>query len=232
MQKAYRWFDLLLGMFVAVLLISNIASTKIVEIPLFRAFGRMLTLNFDGGTLLFPVSYIFGDILTEVYGFERSRRVIWSGFFALALMSLVFWLVGVLPPAAGWTFQESYRNILMSTPRLAVASIIAYFAGEFLNSAVLSRMKVLTGGRRLWARTIGSTVIGELVDTSLFVVIAFAGTLPGPLLWSVAFSNYIFKTAYEVAATPLTYRVVARLKKAENEDKFDYDISYNPFRLD
>lgn len=231
MRKGYRWFDLLLGMFVAVLIISNIASTKIVEIPLFRIFGRMLRLNFDGGTLLFPISYIFGDILTEVYGFEQSRRAIWVGFFSLALMSAMFWLVGVLPPAAGWTFQGSYNNILMTAPRIALASMIAFFSGEFVNSAVLSRMKVLTRGRRLWTRTIGSTVIGQLVDTALFVVIAFGGTMPGSLLWSVALSNYVFKTGYEVAATPITYRVVAGLKKAENEDKFDDEISYNPFKL-
>lgn len=232
MQKSYRWFDLIVGAFVAVLLISNIASTKIVDIPLFTIAGRALKLSFDGGTLLFPLSYIFGDILTEVYGFERSRRAIWSGFFGLALMSVTIWLVGILPAARDWPFQESYRNILMAAPRIAIASIIAYFAGEFLNSMVLSRMKVATGGRRLWTRTIGSTIIGEFVDTTLFVVLAFAGTLPVGLLWSIAVSNYLFKTAYEVAATPLTYRVVRWLKRTENEDKFDYGVKYNPFKLE
>lgn len=230
-QRSYRWFDLILGLFVAVLLISNIASTKIVEIPFFRLFGRMLKLSFDGGTLLFPVSYIFGDILTEVYGFARSRRVIWTGFFSLVLMSLTFWVVGVLPAAPDWNLQGAYRDILMATPRIALASIIAYFSGEFLNSTVLSRMKVWTGGRWLWTRTIGSTLVGEFADTVLFVTVAFAGVLPGNLLWAVGVSNYIFKTGFEIIATPVTYRVVRWLKWSEHEDKFDYDADYNPFRL-
>lgn len=230
-NKDYRYFDLILGAFVAVLMISNITSTKIIGIPLPSLFGKSLSLSFDGGTILFPISYIFGDILTEVYGFERSRRVIWCGFFGLALMSLTIWLVGILPPAAEWEGQEAYRQILMTAPRIAGASMIAYFAGELLNSFVMSKMKVRMQGKRLWVRTIGSTIVGELVDTVLFVGIAFGGILPVSLLWDIAIFNYIFKVAFEIAITPLTYKVVGWLKRAENEDKYDYDADYNPFKL-
>lgn len=230
-RKDYRYFDLILGAFVAVLMISNIASTKIIGIPLPSLFGKSLSLSFDGGTILFPVSYIFGDILTEVYGFERSRRVIWCGFFGLALMSLTIWLVGILPPATEWEAQKAYRQILMTAPRIAGASMIAYFVGELLNSFVMSKMKVRMQGKRLWVRTIGSTIVGQLVDTVLFVGIAFGGILPVSLLWDIAIFNYIFKVAFEIAITPLTYKVVGWLKRAENEDKYDYDADYNPFKL-
>lgn len=230
-HREYRYFDLILGAFVAVLLISNIASTKIIGIPLPSLFGKPLSLSFDGGTILFPISYIFGDILTEVYGFERSRRVIWCGFFGLTLMSLTIWLVGILPSAPEWEAQEAYRQVLMTAPRIAIASIIAYFAGELLNSFVLSKLKIRMQGKRLWVRTIGSTIAGQLVDTLLFVGIAFGGTLPISLLWSIAIFNYVFKIAFEVVITPITYKVVGWLKQAENEDKYDYDADYNPFKL-
>jgi hypothetical protein len=231
MKREYRYFDLILGAFVAVLLISNIASTKIIGIPLPSLFGKSLVLSFDGGTILFPISYIFGDILTEVYGFERSRRVIWSGFFGLALMSLTIWLVGVLPSAAGWEAQEAYQQILMTAPRIAGASMVAYFVGELLNSFVMSKMKIRMQGKRLWVRTIGSTIVGQLVDTVLFVGIAFGGILPVSLLWDIAIFNYIFKIAFEIVITPLTYKIVGWLKRVENEDKYDYDADYNPFKL-
>jgi len=217
-----RAYDLVLAAFVAVLLISNVASTKILVLGPF---------TFDGGTILFPASYIFGDILTEVYGFRRSRRVIWAGFAATGLMAGVLALVDALPPAADWPHQEAFGAVLGQTPRIVLASLLAYFAGEFSNSWILSRMKVRTRGRWLFARTIGSTLVGEGLDTAIFVAVAFAGVLPGPLLWSIAVSNYVFKVGVEVAATPLTYLAINRLKAAEGLDAFDVGISYNPFHL-
>lgn len=237
-RRAYRWFDLIVGLFVAVLIISNIASVKIVFLPLgfFRRFLPFLPagfgFTFDGGTLLFPLSYIFNDILTEVYGYAHSRRAIWTGFIGLVLLSTTLWLVGILPPAAGWEYQAAYEATLMFAPRIALASIVAFFMGEFANSAVLSKMKILTRGRWLWTRTIGSTVVGEFVDTVVFVTVAFAGVLPRALLFSIGLSNYLFKTGYEVVATPLTYTICRWLKQAEQEDKFDYGENYNPFRLE
>jgi uncharacterized integral membrane protein (TIGR00697 family) len=220
LKEGERYYDLIMAVFVAVLLISNIASTKILLLGPF---------TFDGGTLLFPVSYIFGDILTEVYGYGRSRRVIWTGFFATALMALVLTAVGRLPAAADWPFQDSFQAILGQTPRIVAGSLLAYWLGEFSNSYTLSRMKIFTEGRFLFARTIGSTIIGEGVDTVVFVLVAFAGVLPNHLLWTVFVSNYIFKVAFEVLATPATYRIVNGLKKREGIDTFDIGISYNPF---
>lgn len=216
------YLAIITGLFVAVLCISNVASTKIVQVGPF---------SFDGGTLLFPLSYIFGDILTEVYGYRQSRRVIWTGFAALVLMALTFTVVGKLPPAAGWELQPSYEDILLATPRIIIASLIAYFAGEFLNSAILSRMKVVTQGRRLWMRTICSTLAGELVDTAAFVIIAFYGVLPGGLLLAVMVSNYVFKVGIEVLATPVTYFVTGLLKRLEGVDVYDTEVDYNPFSL-
>lgn len=227
-QKQYRYFDLILGLFVAILLISNLVSVKAVRIPVpFTGWH----LSFDGGTLLFPFSYIFADVLTEVYGYERSRRVIWSGFFALFLMAILIWLVGIIPPDPLWKLQGSYQALLMTAPRIALASIVGYFAGEFSNSFILSRMKLWTKGRYLWTRTIGSTIVGELVDTVLFVLTAFTGVWERALLVQVLISNYIFKTTYEIVATPLTYAVTAWLKRREAEDHYDYGADYNPFRL-
>jgi hypothetical protein len=221
-RRGYKYFDLIMALFVAVLLISNIASTKIL---------RLGPFTFDGGTLLFPISYIFGDILTEVYGYRRSRRVIWVGFGCAALMAGVLAIVGALPPAEGWQYQESYEAILGTTPRIVLASLIAYFAGEFSNSYTLARMKILTQGRWLWTRTIGSTLVGQGVDTLLFVAIAFAGTLPWPLFWSIILSNYVFKCGLEALMTPVTYRVTDFLKREENEDVYDVDTNFNPFKV-
>jgi len=221
-EHPYRYFDLIMALFVAVLLISNIASSKILDLGPF---------TFDGGTLLFPISYIFGDILTEVYGYRRSRRVIWAGFACAALMAGVLALVGALPPAEGWENQEAYEAILGTTPRIVLGSLIAYFAGEFSNSYTLAKMKILTRGRWLWTRTIGSTLVGEGVDTFLFVTIAFAGTLPWPLFWSIIVSNYIFKVGLEAIMTPVTYRITGFLKREENEDVYDTDTDFNPFKL-
>ena len=220
MEKNYKYFGAISVFFVSVLLISNIASTKIVDLKWFV---------FDGGTLLFPLSYIFGDILTEVYGYKRSRSVIWLGFFMAFLMSVVFVIVGKLPPAADWGNQAAYDAILGLTPRLILASLIAYSAGEFSNSFTLAKMKILTKGRWLWMRTIGSTLVGELIDSTLFILIAFYGILPGSLILALIISNYIFKSAIEILFTPITYKVVKFLKEKEGEDYYDTNTNFNPF---
>jgi hypothetical protein len=221
-SKGFRYLDVITAFFVAVLLISNTVSVKLVHLWIF---------TFDGGTILFPLSYIFGDILTEVYGFSRSRKVIWLGFACTLLMANVYILVGRIPAAAGWPFQSDYVNILGLVPRIVIASLIAYFAGEFSNSFVLARMKVWTRGRWLWTRTIGSTIVGEFVDTLLFVSIAFLGAsgFPTRVLVAVLVSNYIFKVGVEVLFTPLTYAIVGFLKRREQEDYYDYHTDFNPF---
>ncbi|TSD05758.1 MAG: protein of unknown function DUF165 [Parcubacteria group bacterium Greene0714_7] len=220
MEKNYKYLATLSVFFVSVLLISNIASTKIVD------FGWF---TFDGGTLLFPLSYIFGDILTEVYGYKKSRSVIWLGFFSALMMSLVLIIVGILPAAADWGNQAAYDAILGLTPRIVMASLIAYFCGEFSNSFILAKMKIATKGRWLWTRTIGSTVVGEFIDSTLFILIAFAGVLPASLLITLIVSNYIFKTGVEIVLTPITYKVIGFLKKKESEDYYDHNTNFNPF---
>ncbi len=220
MQKSYKYLTLITVSFVSVLLISNIASTKIVDLKWFV---------FDAGTLLFPLSYIFGDILTEVYGYKQSRKVVWMGFAMALLMSLVFIIVGKLPPAADWGNQAAYDTILGLTPRIVIASLIAFFVGEFSNSYILAKLKILTQGKWLWMRTIGSTIVGQFLDTTLFVVIAFYGILPTELLIAIIISNYIFKTGLEIVFTPVTYAVVNFLKKKENEDYYDTGTNFNPF---
>jgi uncharacterized integral membrane protein (TIGR00697 family) len=201
-----RIYDITVVLFVVVLLVSNIVSTKIVGLGPF---------TFDGGTLLFPIVYIFGDVLTEVYGFKLARRAIWLGFSSLFFMVAVFWLIGALPAAGDWGAQGAYETILLATPRIALGSMIAYWFGSISNSYIMARMKVWTSGRHLWARTIGSTVVGEMVDTLLFCMIAFYGLFPGELLISIIVSNYIFKVLYEVTATPLTYTVIKIYKRVE-----------------
>lgn len=218
----FRYYDLVLVTFVAVLLISNVASTKLLLLGPF---------TFDGGTLLFPISYIFGDILVEVYGYARARRVIWTGFFFIGLMAAVLAVVGALPPAPGWGSQEAYMQILGVTPRIVLGSLLGYSVGSFTNSMVMAVMKVRTRGRWLWLRTIASTIVGEGVDTLVFVFVAFAGIYPSETLWPVIISNYVFKTALEALATPLTYAVTGILKRAEGVEIFDHDTDLNPFRL-
>ncbi len=221
-RRGYRYFDLVMAAFVAVLLISNVASTKILILGPF---------TFDGGTILFPLSYIFGDVLTEVYGYSRSRRVIWAGFAAAALMAAVFALVGALPPDDTWGLQEAYQAILGQTPRIVAGSLVAYFAGSFSNAWVMARMKVLTEGRWLWARTVASTIVGQALDTVVFVLLAFYGVLDNALLGPIILSNYVFKVGMEALMTPATYAVVAALKRAEGEDYYDRHTDFNPFRL-
>ncbi len=230
-----RYFDLVTALFVTVLIISNIASAaKIVDFG-FKIFD--VEMAFDAGTLLFPVSYIFGDVLTEVYGYRRSRRVIWTGFACLALTSLYLSLVRALPGDPVWqrdAGQDAFVKILggISSGGIVLASLAGYWAGEFSNSFVLARMKVLTRGRWLWTRTIGSTLVGEGVDTLVFVVVA---TLTGVFSWeifaSLVLTNYLFKCGIEAVMTPATYAVVGFLKRVEHEDYYDTHTSFNPFRL-
>lgn len=222
MTKSFKHLDTITALFVTVLLISNVTSTKIVELKFF---------TLDGGTLLFPLSYIFGDVLTEVYGYSRSRKVIWLGFFCAILMSITFIVVGALPPAAEWRFQQAYDQILGLTPRIVVASLIAYFVGEFANSYTLAKLKILTRGKWLWTRTIASTLIGQLFDTALFILIAFTGVVSSPLLLTLITSNYCFKCGIEILLTPITYWLTGWLKRQEHEDHYDTDTDFNPFRL-
>jgi queuosine precursor transporter len=233
----YKYLDLIMALFVTVLLVSNIASSaKIVDWGI-SLFG--IRLAFDAGTVLFPLSYIFGDVLTEVYGYRRSRRVIWMGFFCAGLMSAIFWLVGKMPGESLWTEsvgQNKYDLVLggVSNGAIVIASLVAYFAGEFSNSFILAKMKILTKGRWLWTRTIGSTLVGEGFDTLLFVSIATLMAVPGfaPGIWlSLVVTNYIFKCGIEALMTPVTYRIVGFLKRVENEDYYDYKTDFNPFRL-
>jgi len=235
MKRAYKYYDFITALFVTVLLISNIASAaKIIDWGV-SIFG--LSLAFDAGTLLFPISYIFGDVLTEVYGYKKSRRVIWAGFFAAGIMALTFWLVGQMPGEATWqeyAGQDAYNAILggVASGGIIIASLSAYFAGEFSNSFVLAKMKVAMQGRWLWARTIGSTLVGEGIDTVIFVVVA---TIFGVFPWSIALSlitaNYIFKVGIEIIFTPATYALVSFLKQAEEEDYYDRETNFNPFSL-
>jgi len=220
-----RWLPVITGLFVGILLISNIASVKPVYVWRF---------TFDGGTLLFPLSYIFGDILTEVYGYRASRKVIWTGFICAGLMAFILYLVGKLPaPASDWepAAQAGFERVLTPVGRIVIASLIAFFAGEFSNSYVLAKMKIFTKGRFLWTRTISSTLVGEGVDTALFCLIAFLGYFSTPVLIAVIVSNYIFKCSFEIIATPLTYAVVIGLKRAESMDVYDYGTDFNPFRV-
>jgi uncharacterized integral membrane protein (TIGR00697 family) len=234
-DRQFRYFDLVMAAFVTVLIVSNIASSaKIVDWGV-SLFG--VPLAFDGGTILFPISYVFGDVLTEVYGYRRSRRVIWTGFACLAASAFVLWLVRIMPAEAGWQSdvgQDAYVKVLggMSSGGIVAASLAAYFAGEFSNSFVLARMKVLMKGRRLWMRTIGSTLVGEAVDSALFVLIAtLTGVFPWAVFLSLVVTNYLFKCAVEALMTPVTYRIVGGLKRAEREDYYDYNTDFNPFAL-
>ena len=222
-----------MAVFVTVLVVSNIASSaKIVDWG-FGLFG--IPMAFDAGTILFPISYIFGDILTEVYGYKQSRRVIWAGFACLGLSAVIFWIVRLIPGEATWqgyAGDAAYNAILggMSTGGIVLASLAGYWTGEFTNSFILAKMKVLTEGRWLWARTIGSTIFGELVDTVMFVVVASAfGVFPWSLFLTLTVTNYLFKCGVEALMTPVTYAVVGALKRAENEDYYDRGTNFNPF---
>lgn len=217
----FRYYDLLVHVFVAVLLISNLVGPKICAIGPFRI---------SGAQLFFPITYIFGDIFTEVYGYSASRRAIWIGFFASALLALMGLVAVGLPPAPDWHGQAAFAAVFGFVPRMVAASLLAYWAGEFTNAYVLARMKVWTGGRHLWTRTIGSTAVGQAVDTALVMILAFAGSLTPGLIANLILTGYLGKVAYEAAATPLTYAVVGFLKRREGVDAFDAHTSFNPFR--
>lgn len=221
--RTYKFYDLIMALFVTVLLCSNlIGAEKVVTIAGF---------TFGAGILFFPIGYFFNDILTEVYGYARSRKVVWAGFGAMGFASLMSWVVVTLPPADGWVHQGAYATVFGQTPRIVIGSFIAFFCGEFANSYTLAKMKVWTSGKLLWTRTIGSTVVGEAVDSLIFYPVAFYGFWPDELLIKVLLGNYTLKVLWEVLATPVTYRVVNFLKRHENEDYFDRDTNFTPFSI-
>jgi len=225
-----RWLPLIAAVFVTSLIIANIIAVKLVSIgPLVLA----------ASILIFPVSYIFGDILTEVYGYARARRVIWIGFGCNLLAVIVLWLSIELPPAPFWKLpsldspqasQQAYQAIFGFTPRILAASFIAYLIGEFLNSFVLAKMKIATGGRHLWLRTIGSTVVGQFADSAVFIFLAFAGMIPSGALGELVVTQWLTKSAYEALVTPLTYGAVNYLKRVEREDHYDRETNFNPLK--
>ena len=230
-ERSYRYYDLILGAYVCVVLCANLigpAKVSTVHVPF---FGWPVT--FLAGVLFFPISYLFGDILTEVYGYARDRRVVWSGFVALLFAALMSSVIVHLPPAEFWRArQAAVQEVFGNTPRIIFASIIAFWCGSFVNSYVMAKMKVWTSGRWLWSRIIGSTLCGEFVDSGLFYTLAFAGLWPRAELITVTATQYVLKSAWEVIATPLTYRVVGFLKRAEQEDYYDRNTNFTPFSLE
>lgn len=227
--RSFKYYDLVMASFVTVLLCSNlIGAVKIsaIELPWIGTF------HFSAAVLFFPLSYIFGDILTEVYGYARGRKVVWAGFAAMVFAAVMSMAIIALPPAPGWGNQAAVEAIFGATWRIVVGSLVAFFIGEFANSYVLAKMKIFTAGRLLWARTIGSTVVGQAVDTVIFYPIAFYGLWPNDLLIKVLLSNYLVKVGVEVFMTPATYVVVGFLKKEENVDHYDRDTDFTPFSLD
>ncbi|HEY7511361.1 MAG TPA: queuosine precursor transporter [Vicinamibacteria bacterium] len=221
--RSYRYYDLVMAAFVTVLLCANlIGASKVAQLGGF-AFGA--------GVLFFPLSYIFGDVLTEVYGYARARKVVWAGFAAMGFASLMSAVVLAFPPAPGWPHQAAFQTVFGNTPRIVLASLVAYFCGEFTNSYVLARLKVRTEGRFLWLRTIGSTIAGEGVDSLIFYPLAFLGVWSNDLVMRVMLTNYAVKVGWEAAITPVTYRVVGFLKRAEDEDYYDRDTDFTPFSL-
>lgn len=230
-SRTYRYLDLVMVAFVVVLVCSNlIGPAKIAQADI-PGLGPYV---FGAGVLFFPISYVFGDILTEVYGYARARRVIWTGFAALAFASIMATVVVALPPAPFWKHQEAYEIAFGNAWRVTIASMVAYFCGEFVNSYVLAKMKVWQGGRHLWMRTIGSTICGEAVDSALFYPLAFYGTgiIPNEALPTVMFAQFLTKTLVEVVFTPLTYKIVGFLKRAEGVDHYDRQTDFNPFAVE
>jgi len=221
--RTYKYFDLVMAAFVTVLLCANlIGASKVASL-----FGR----TFSAGVLFFPVSYVFGDVLTEVYGYAHARKVVWAGFSALFFAAFMSACVLAFPPAPGWPHQAAFETVFGGTWRIVGASLIAYFCGEFCNSFVLAKMKILTSGRFLWMRTIGSTIAGELVDSLIFYPLAFYGVWSDAQVLQVLFTNYSLKVGWEIVMTPFTYRVVNFLKRVENEDYFDRNTDFTPFSL-
>jgi uncharacterized integral membrane protein (TIGR00697 family) len=222
-RRDFKYLDTLIHIFVVVLMVSNLVGPKIIAIGPFRI---------SGAQLLFPITYIFGDIFTEVYGYSASRRAIWTGFLASALLSVMGLITVALPPAPDWPHQEAFQTVFNFVPRMVIASLIAYWAGEFSNAYVLAKLKLWTRGRHLWVRTIGSTVVGQFVDTVVVMVIAFGGSLSPQLIATLIFSGYLGKVLYEAAATPLTYLIVNTLKRKEGVDVFDETTNFSPFQGD
>jgi hypothetical protein len=223
-RRVYKYYDLVMALFVTILLCSNVIGAAKV--------ATVWGFTFGAGVLFFPISYIFNDVLTEVYGYARARKVVWAGFGAIIFASFMSWVVVSLPPAMGWNDQRSYEVVFGQTPRIVFASLTAFFVGEFANSYVLARMKVKTKGRFLWMRTIGSTVVGEFVDSAVFYPVAFLGVWSNDLVVTVMLSNYVIKVGWEAVITPVTYKVVAFLKRAEEEDYFDYNTDFTPFSIE
>lgn len=216
------WFVLIVAIFTTCLITSNIIAVKLI-----RVFGLVL----PAAIIIFPLSYLFGDILTEVYGYGQARRVIWLGFLCNLLTVVAIWLGQILPAASFWQGQAAYERILGYTPRLLAASFAAYLAGEFTNSFVLAKMKIATEGRWLWTRTIGSTLAGQAIDSAIFISLAFAGTIPPAMLLTTAVTQWLVKSAYEAIVTPFTYWMVNFLKKREGRDVYDRDTRFNPLLL-
>jgi uncharacterized integral membrane protein (TIGR00697 family) len=226
--RHFRYFDFVMAAFVTILLLSNLIGAgkrAVVDLPLLG------TTPFGAGVLFFPVSYVIGDILTEVYGYAHARRCIWAGFVALLFMVFMSVVVVALPPDAGWTGQPAYEAVFGQTPRIVFASVAAFWAGEFVNSYVLARMKIWTQGRMLWTRTIGSTVFGQAIDSALFYPLAFlgaAGWTTGQIV-SVVAIQWVIKVSWEILLTPVTYAVVGALKRREGVEVFDTDTNFSPF---
>ena len=218
----FKYLDLITGLFATLLIVSNFASTRMIDF----VWG----LEFDAGTLMFPFTYIFNDLLTEVYGYKRSRRVIWIGFMALSISALSMALVGLFPPAGGWDLAEAWDSIMGLVPRIVIGSLAAYFVGEFINSYVLAKLKVRTNGKFLWFRLIGSTAVGQVFDTLIFASIAFIGIIDWDLWWTIVISNYIFKVGIEIVLLPLTTLILKFIKKAEGTDVYDRETRFSPFR--
>jgi queuosine precursor transporter len=228
--RSFRYLDALTTAFVVILLVSNLIAQKVCMIGPFGVGGWSIgPFAVSGAVLLFPITYIFGDVFTEVYGFAASRRAIWMGFFGTALLYFIGAIVIALPSAPGWHNQQAFATVFGFIPRILVASLIAFWAGEFANSYTMARLKLVTNGRRLWTRTIGSTVVGQAVDTILVITLTFGGIYPVRILLNIIVTGYALKVGYEVLATPLTYLVINWLKRAEHSDAFDRHESFNPF---
>lgn len=222
--RQYRYYDFIMAIFVTVLLCSNLIGPS--KIWTFQGF------SFGAGILFFPISYLFGDILTEVYGYARARKVVWAGFGALVFASFMSWVVLALPPAPDWNGQAAHETVFGSTPRIVFASIFAYWVGEFSNSYVLAKMKIWTKGRFLWMRTIGSTIVGTGIDSAIFYPVAFWGVWTNDQVIGVMLGNYALKVGWESVATPFTYKIVAFLKRIEHEDYYDYETNFTPFSVE
>ena len=230
-MRRFRYLDALTTTFVVILLVSNLVAQKVVRIPLFTFHGHPLAFSTSGAMLLFPITYIFGDIFTEIYGYAASRRAIWLGFFGTALLYAVSAIVIALPSDPEFKHQQAFVTVFGILPRILIASLTAFWAGEFANSYTMAKLKLITRGRWLWTRTVGSTVVGQAVDTTLVIVITFARTFTPGKLFQIIWQGYLLKVAYEVLATPVTYLVVNWLKRAEHVDTFDTHTNFNPFRV-